>query len=121
MTSYLSTKLHERYVDSLHHVCVGHSLCLKTFSTDWIFGPQTRNGRYHIPIVRSQLTRNLGNMFSDLRDEIMLAFDEYIPPTEGTSTNARLLPPTLQSLDLSLALTLSPILQNGPKSEHSTP
>ena len=43
---------------------------------------------YHIPVIRGQLTRNLGNLFSDLRDEIVLAFDENIPQTEGTSTNA---------------------------------
>jgi hypothetical protein len=34
---------------------------------------------YHVPVVRSQLTRNLGVLFPDLRDEILRSFEDIIP------------------------------------------
>jgi hypothetical protein len=56
----------------------------KRLASDWTLGPEIQADPYHIPIVRSQLTRNLGNFFSDLQEEIVLAFDEIIKPTEGS-------------------------------------
>ncbi|KAF8590870.1 cytochrome P450, partial [Ramaria rubella] len=45
-------------------------------------GSNIATNTYHIPIVRGQLTRNLGNFVSSIREEILLAFDDTIPITE---------------------------------------
>jgi hypothetical protein len=50
----------------------------------WTLGLNQRTDPYHIAVIKSHLTRNLGNLFSDLREEIVLAFGDIIPPTEGT-------------------------------------
>ncbi|KIJ50512.1 hypothetical protein M422DRAFT_245133 [Sphaerobolus stellatus SS14] len=48
----------------------------------YLLGPTIMTNRYHIPIVRNQLTRNLDPLFKDLRDEIILAVEDNIPTTE---------------------------------------
>lgn len=39
--------------------------------------------RYHLPVIRNQLTKSLGIVFPDLRDEVVQAFDDVIPRTDG--------------------------------------
>ena len=56
---------------------------LKSLATDWTLGSAVATNPYHISIVRNQLTRNLGNLFSGLQREIVLAFDDNIPLTDG--------------------------------------
>lgn len=51
---------------------------------DYTLGPTIHTNGYHIPIIRTTLTRNLGALFPDVRDELASAFDEIIPPTKGT-------------------------------------
>ncbi|KAF8583781.1 cytochrome P450 [Ramaria rubella] len=51
-------------------------------AVDWTLGSNVVTNGYHIPIIRSQLTRNLGNLFSSIREEMLLAFDDNIPITE---------------------------------------
>ncbi|KAF8581004.1 cytochrome P450 [Ramaria rubella] len=53
-----------------------------SLATDWTLGPNVDTNPYHIPIIRSQLTRNLTRLFSSIREEILLAFDDNIPITE---------------------------------------
>jgi hypothetical protein len=38
---------------------------------------------YHVPVIRNQLTKNLGVLFPWLRDEVVQAFHENIPPATG--------------------------------------
>jgi hypothetical protein len=38
---------------------------------------------YHLPVIRNQLTKSLGTVFPDLRDEVVQAFDSVIPRTDG--------------------------------------
>ncbi|CCM00817.1 uncharacterized protein FIBRA_02859 [Fibroporia radiculosa] len=45
----------------------------------YTLGANIHHNPYHIPIVRSQLTRNLSTLFPDLRDEIAAAFNDEIP------------------------------------------
>jgi hypothetical protein len=92
-----------------------HSLALKSLAIDWTLGPSIAIDPYHIPIVRNQLTRNLGNLFSGLRQEIVLAFDETIPPTEGTLEflSVVMLNPCQVDID--------DLCQNGPRLAHTTP
>ncbi|KIJ05875.1 hypothetical protein PAXINDRAFT_92824, partial [Paxillus involutus ATCC 200175] len=41
-------------------------------------GHDVHHNPYHVAIIRSQLTRNLGNLFPDIRDEIVIAFEETL-------------------------------------------
>ena len=47
--------------------------------TDYTLGRPPRIDPYHIDVVRTPLTRNLGARFEDLRDEIKAAFADEIP------------------------------------------
>jgi len=38
---------------------------------------------YHALIIQNELTRNLGVLFPHMRDEIVQAFDQNIPPSSG--------------------------------------
>jgi len=51
----------------------------QVMQSDYTFGPAPRKDPYHIGIVRTPLTRNLGARFDDLRDEIVLAMEDQIP------------------------------------------
>ncbi|KAF8906748.1 cytochrome P450 [Gymnopilus junonius] len=54
----------------------------ETIQTDYTLGHQVRVDHYHIPIVRTPLTRNIAIRFSDIKDEISTAFSELIPAKE---------------------------------------
>jgi hypothetical protein len=45
---------------------------------EYTVGHDTYHNTYHVPILRSQLTRNLGILYPDIRDEIVTAFDEIL-------------------------------------------
>jgi hypothetical protein len=44
---------------------------------------------YHVPIIRNQLTKNIGIYFPEVQDEIMQAFDDEIRPTAGKFSKLR--------------------------------
>ncbi|EIW87324.1 cytochrome P450 [Coniophora puteana RWD-64-598 SS2] len=46
---------------------------------EYTLGPPIHHDPFHIPIIRSQLTRNLGNLYADIRDEIATAFNDELP------------------------------------------
>lgn len=37
------------------------------------------NPRYHISIIKSQLTRSIADVTSEIHDEVLAAFDDYFP------------------------------------------
>ncbi|KAI0059479.1 cytochrome P450 [Artomyces pyxidatus] len=45
----------------------------------YTLGEEFEKDSYHIPLVRTQLTRNLGVLFDDMRDELVAAFEDMIP------------------------------------------
>lgn len=47
-------------------------------------GPSVADNQYHVPIVRGPLTRNIAFLVADVRDEIVHAFNDEIPLTDGT-------------------------------------
>ncbi|KAF8844235.1 cytochrome P450 [Paxillus ammoniavirescens] len=49
-----------------------------TMNLEYTLGHDTFRNPYHVPIVRSQLTRNLGILCPDIRDEIINAFEETL-------------------------------------------
>lgn len=44
----------------------------------YTLGPEIIHTPYHAETIRTQLTRNLSNVYSELRDEILVAFDELL-------------------------------------------
>ena len=57
-------------------------------STEHILGPAMAMNHYHTGVVRSQLTRNIGALFGNVKEEIDLAFDEYIGHPDGMYSSA---------------------------------
>jgi cytochrome P450 len=51
----------------------------------YTLGSNIITDQYHIHVVRNQLTKNLGVVFPDIRDEIVQAFDDVICPTTDWS------------------------------------
>ncbi|KAJ7720374.1 cytochrome P450 [Mycena maculata] len=45
---------------------------------DWTMGSEIHTNPYHVQAIRSQLTRNLGRCFPQVRDEIVNAFDDVL-------------------------------------------
>ncbi|KJA16226.1 hypothetical protein HYPSUDRAFT_47536 [Hypholoma sublateritium FD-334 SS-4] len=62
----------------------------ETIQADYMLGKQNRTDPFHIAVVRTPLTRNLGYRFPEIKDEIQEAFGEMIPPT-GEWTKTRIL------------------------------
>ncbi|KAF9257927.1 cytochrome P450 [Marasmius fiardii PR-910] len=48
--------------------------------TDMLLG--NSGSQYHIDVIQGALTRNLGNMFSEVYDEIVCAFNDELPLTD---------------------------------------
>ncbi|KZT64524.1 cytochrome P450 [Daedalea quercina L-15889] len=53
-----------------------------SLQVDYTLGPSVHSNPYHIPIVRSNLTRALGGLFPELREEIVDSFKTVIPETD---------------------------------------
>ncbi|KAH8103129.1 cytochrome P450 [Cristinia sonorae] len=49
---------------------------------DYTFCREVHENPYHISVVRTSLTRNLGVLYPIVREELMMASHEYISPTE---------------------------------------
>ncbi|KIK94711.1 hypothetical protein PAXRUDRAFT_429265 [Paxillus rubicundulus Ve08.2h10] len=49
-----------------------------SLNIEYMLGSDIHRNPYHIAIIRSQLTRNLGILYPDLRDEIVTAFEETL-------------------------------------------
>jgi hypothetical protein len=50
-------------------------------------GPQILSNPYHRGIIRGRLTKALPKSVPEMYDEIVDAFPQYIPPTEGTASS----------------------------------
>ncbi|TFK56600.1 cytochrome P450 [Heliocybe sulcata] len=51
-----------------------------TLAIAYTLGPNIRENEYHIPIIRTQLTRHLGHAFDDMHDEVAAAFSDEVRP-----------------------------------------
>ncbi|KAF8583911.1 cytochrome P450 [Ramaria rubella] len=51
----------------------------ETMQSRYMLGPTIMSNRYHVGIVRGQLTRSLSALFSDIRQEILLSIEENFP------------------------------------------
>jgi hypothetical protein len=50
--------------------------------TDYTLGSEICLEPYHVPVVRTSLTRNIAARFAEIEDEITAAFGDYIPVTD---------------------------------------
>ncbi|KAF8833162.1 cytochrome P450 [Paxillus ammoniavirescens] len=48
------------------------------FKVKYTLGHDVYHNPYHVPIIRSQLTRNVGILYPDIRDEMVTAFEEIL-------------------------------------------
>ncbi|KAG6829008.1 hypothetical protein H0H92_005985 [Tricholoma furcatifolium] len=64
---------------------------LQLIQTQYTMGPEVRWDAFHVDVVKTSLTRSLAERFSHVQDEIVSAFNEYIPATEDW-TPVRALP-----------------------------
>ncbi|KAF9067154.1 cytochrome P450 [Rhodocollybia butyracea] len=55
----------------------------ENMQTDYTIGKVVRVNTYHVPVVRSPLTRALPARFHDLRDEIVASFADLVPAKES--------------------------------------
>lgn len=49
---------------------------------DYTFDHDIKANPYHIPLLRTHLTKNLPNIFPALFDEVIAAFEDLIPATD---------------------------------------
>lgn len=54
-----------------------------TLAIPWTLGPNIRENEYHVQIIRSQLTRNLGNVAVEMHDEVVAAFSDEVKLQEN--------------------------------------
>lgn len=58
---------------------------IQTIQTDYTIGPHIGDNPYHVHIVRNQLKRALPNLTPEVYEEMVDAFSELIPVTEGNN------------------------------------
>ncbi|KAI6043533.1 cytochrome P450 [Pisolithus marmoratus] len=52
--------------------------CWKNLQVEYTLTPAVFHDRYHTPVLRSQLARNMGAIYPDIRNELVVAFDEAL-------------------------------------------
>ena len=71
------------YVGSLTLCCTLFLCSQQILYLEHTFGHEAHNNPYHVPIIRTSLTRNLGVLYPDVRDELDTSSRELIPPSHG--------------------------------------
>ena len=54
--------------------------------TEFTIGEQINRNPYHLPLIRTQLTKALPQLMREVHEEVVDSFNEYIPLTSGEST-----------------------------------
>lgn len=47
---------------------------------DYTIGPEVTSNPYHTNVVRAAVTRNIAAQFNDMHEEMILTFEELLPP-----------------------------------------
>lgn len=76
--------------------CVNHANApvltpIQTAQSDYMISPRISIDPYHVAVVRTPLTRHLGNRFDDIKDEIASSFSDLVP-LKGDGTSCILFP-----------------------------
>lgn len=56
---------------------------LQSIQIKYTIGPSVAHNGYHIPIIRSSLTRNLGVLFHEIKEELAESCKDVIPQRDG--------------------------------------
>ena len=56
---------------------------MQRFQIDYTIGKELEDEPLHVPVIRTTLTRNLGQIFPELADEMRLAVDSAFTGNEG--------------------------------------
>lgn len=56
---------------------------LQMLALRYLFGYEMDIDPFHIHIVKTQFTRSLGLMFPAIHEEMLAAFEEYLPVRDG--------------------------------------
>jgi hypothetical protein len=69
-------------------------------SSNWItLGTNIRDNDYHTPIIRTTFTRILPILIPEVYDEVVHAFNDIVPATEGKVEHRRLMSPRCNDED----------------------
>ena len=55
----------------------------KQMAMEWTVGADLMRNPWHIAPIRANLTKNLAPLFPEIREELVGAFNDFIPPTEN--------------------------------------
>ncbi|KAI0033118.1 cytochrome P450 [Vararia minispora EC-137] len=56
-----------------------HEGLSRNLQTQYTMGPEIKSNEYHIDVVRHDLTRNLDALFGAVHEELIAAFEHYVP------------------------------------------
>ena len=62
----------------ISHCKINLSHCRQSIQMKYTMGPELLQNLYHVEIIRSHLTRSLSSLYSEIRDEVSVAFDEVL-------------------------------------------
>ncbi|KIL60298.1 hypothetical protein M378DRAFT_26609 [Amanita muscaria Koide BX008] len=86
LTSWIVIVSGDRLIDELRRApddaLSPHEAFRESLSSDLTIGPEFFDDPFQVEIVKGPLTRNIGTKFADVHDEIIAAFDDFIP-TQG--------------------------------------
>jgi hypothetical protein len=84
MNRRVLSKLLLRCAIPLHYVNFSPiNVALQFLQLDYGASPELRLDLYHLEIVQTTLTRQIGARFQEVLDEAQCAFQNEIPPTNG--------------------------------------
>ncbi|KIJ13791.1 hypothetical protein PAXINDRAFT_80408 [Paxillus involutus ATCC 200175] len=72
----------------------------ENFKFEYTLGHDVHYNPFHIPTIRSQLTRNLGILYPDIRDEVVTAFEETLDLWDNGEVRVRCYWPIIEARDI---------------------
>ena len=58
---------------------------IQLIQTEYTMKLSNAKDKYHVDIIRSQLTRSIAVTFKDVREELIMAMDDLIPTHENSA------------------------------------
>ncbi|KAM6503707.1 Cytochrome P450 [Amanita muscaria] len=90
LTSWIIVATGGKLIDEIRRspddVLSSHGAMKEMMYSELTLGPEHVEDPFHIEIVKKPLTKNIGARVADIQDEIVTAFEHYIPATENEWT-----------------------------------
>ena len=67
-----------------YHIPLVANSPLQILQMDYTLGKQVHRDPYQIKVFKGTMTRNIPARFAEVRDEVVTAFSELLPPQDGT-------------------------------------